>query len=202
MDNHTITVMGDSIAVGLGDPVPGFPDRAWADQLASMLGIDPAAGLRNLGVVGARLDEIVESQLDTALHPVAEVTVFTGGGNDILGRAVDWDRLERLLELAVSRLRSADTRVVTFGLFDISCTELVPERHKSGLRDRIQQLNSLTAAATERHGGHFIDFFGHPEQSAELFSADGLHPNRRAHRLIAVQVHDRLTGMRTRPDQI
>jgi hypothetical protein len=47
--------MGDSIAAGLCDPVPGYGDRSWADRLAAALA--PTAYL-NLGHVGARAAEI------------------------------------------------------------------------------------------------------------------------------------------------
>lgn len=195
MEQHTLTVIGDSIAAGLGDPVPGHPNLPWADQLAATLGVDPDAGFRNLGVVGARLDEIVGNQLPIALAPAAEVTVLTGGGNDVLAPVVEWNALERLLDSAIGRLRSTGSRVVTFGLFDVTCTDFVPDAAKQEVRRRIARLNELTASATERHGGTFVDFFDHPDQSPAIFSADGLHPNRRAHRLIAAEVVDALVGV-------
>ena len=46
-----LAVLGDSIAAGVGDPVDGYQDRAWADRLAAALGVIHL----NTGRAGAKL---------------------------------------------------------------------------------------------------------------------------------------------------
>ncbi|SRR5690606_12714385 len=87
-----LVVLGDSVAEGIGDPAPGYPDRSWADQLA--LAVDrvaPGLVYRNLGVRGLESDRILEEQVPAAVRFAPDLAVVSAGGNDILGRRFDPD---------------------------------------------------------------------------------------------------------------
>ncbi len=107
-------MIGDSIAEGIGDPVPGFPDRPWADQLAVV--IDEAApGLvyRNLGYRGLTSDQVLVRQVPAGMvfHP--DLAVVSAGGNDILAPRFDADLTARRIDAIVGSLASVGALVVT-----------------------------------------------------------------------------------------
>lgn len=184
-----LLVMGDSIAVGTGDPVPGYPDRSWADQLVSAL--RPRAYL-NLGHYGARAAEIRAGQLGPALAWRPDLAVVAAGGNDAIRRSfvrpAAQESVAAELDRMVGELSTAGALVVTFGCLDLGRTSLVPAAQRPDISHRLRVLDRITEEVTARHGGVHVCFLDHPAVDDSMFSADGLHANRRGHALIATEV--------------
>ena len=196
---HRLAVVGDSIAAGIGDPVPGYRDRSWADRLARGLTSQegpgrPKGGYLNLGSPGLRAPEIRQTQLHRALAFAPDVAVVAAGANDVLRRSFVPDRVERDVDGIVGPLADQGCVVVTFGLLDLSSTGFVPDGLRADLRRRLLDLNGVSRAVAGRHGGLFVDFFDHPALGDALFSADMIHPNRRGHAHIAAAVAWALAG--------
>jgi lysophospholipase L1-like esterase len=184
-----LLVMGDSVAAGLGDPVPGYEDRSWADRLAAILAPagTPTAYL-NLGHIGARAAEIRAAQLTRALAFGPDLAVVAAGGNDALRRSFSPAAVEAELTRIISPLHARGALVVTLGCLDVSRTDFLPPERRAGLRERLDELGLLTERVTRRHGGVHVDLLQHPAQVDDLFSADRLHPDRRGHAIIATEV--------------
>ena len=181
-----LVVMGDSVASGVGDPVPGYPDRPWAAALRDALddrGGPP--GYRNLGVAGARIAEVRGGQLGPALAFGPDLAVLACGGNDALRRSFDPEAVGEHLAAMAGALAEQGALVVTFGMFDVGRTGLLPPDRAPDLSARLRALGDATAAVTRRAGGVHVDFLDHPGAGSHIFSADRLHPNRRGHALIA-----------------
>lgn len=194
-----LAVVGDSIAAGLGDPVPGYRDRSWADRLARGLTARVGPGrrggaYRNLGVPGLRAQEVRQTQLPRALRFAPDLAVVAAGANDVLRRSFVPDRVAREVDAIVGPLADRGCVVVTFGLLDLSRTSFVPDGMRADLRRRLLDLNGVSRAVAARHGGLFVDFFDHPALGDALFSADMIHPNRRGHAHIASAVAWALSG--------
>src|SRR5690349_16462286 len=60
--------LGDSITLGIGDPMPDGRWRGWSALLAGALDAPDGVELHNLAVSGARLIELPGAQLPAALH--------------------------------------------------------------------------------------------------------------------------------------
>lgn len=181
--------MGDSIAAGVGDPVDGYVDQPWADQLATALGV---AAYRNVGRPGARAAEIRATQLEggLAFHP--DLAVVTAGANDALRRSFADSANQAAVAAELTRLVGAlhdnGALVVTFGCIDLGRTSFAPADQRSGVSERLRTLGRLTQAITIRYGGVYVSFLDHPAVDDELMSADGLHINRRGHAIVTAEV--------------
>jgi lysophospholipase L1-like esterase len=181
-----LVVLGDSVAAGLGDAVPGYPDRPWAAALRDALDDRRGPpGYRNLGVPGARTADVRAGQLGPALAFGPDLAVVACGGNDALSRSFDPDAVAADLAAMAGALAEQGALVVTFGMFDIGRTGLLPPERAAGLSRRLRALGDVTAAVARRAGGVHVDFLDHPEATRDIFSADRLHPNRRGHALVA-----------------
>lgn len=194
-----LAVVGDSIAAGIGDPVPGYRDRSWAERLARGLAPQDGSGRRdagylNLGVPGLRASEVRRTQLARALTFAPDLAMVAAGANDALQRSFEPDRVAREVDGIVGPLAARGCCVVTFGLLDLSRTGFVPDGMRAGLRRRLLGLNEVSRTAAARHGGVYVDFFDHPALGDALFSADMIHPNRRGHAHIAAAVAWALAG--------
>jgi lysophospholipase L1-like esterase len=189
-----LVVMGDSIAAGVGDPTPGYPDRPWADQLADALAtINADLVYRNLGVRGLKSDEILTTQLSPAVEFGPDLAVVSAGGNDILGNRFDPDLTERRLEAIVSSLAHCGAQVVTFSLFDLSATPFVPDELRAGLRARLHELASITERISAAHDGIHVDYLSDPRSGdPAMYSEDRLHVNRRGHAVVLTSMVEAL----------
>jgi lysophospholipase L1-like esterase len=178
--------MGDSIAAGVGDPTPGYPDRPWGDQLAGALAaVNPATVYRNLGVRGLKSDEILSGQLAPALEFGPDLVVVSAGGNDILGRRFEPELTEHRIEAIVGSLAAAGAQVLTFSLFNLSATPFVPDEMRSGLRARLEELAAITERISAANGGIHVDYLNDPATGdPAIYSEDRLHANRRGHALV------------------
>jgi lysophospholipase L1-like esterase len=180
--------MGDSIAAGVGDPVPGYVDLPWADQLAGALG----CRYLNLGRHGARASEARAGQLVPALAFRPDLAIVAAGANDALRRSFD-DPAARAavateLGRIVTALHDGGALVVTFGCFDLGRTSTLPLGDRAAVSVRLRELGRLTETISVRHGGIHVDFLDHPDFSDALMSSDGIHVNRRGHALILAEV--------------
>ena len=184
-----LAVIGDSIAEGVGDPVPGYRDLSWAQRLTT--GLEAAVGAiahLNTGARGQTAAEIRDTQVGRARAFSPDLVVVSAGANDMLRRSFDPPAVESELEAILGELSAQGALIVTFGLLDLSSVLPASAPERRPLHDRIATLNALTADVTRRHHGIHVDFFAHPALSASLFSADLIHPNRRGHAYIAGDV--------------
>ena len=184
-----LVVVGDSVAVGVGDRVDGWRVVTWVARLVEAL--DPAGGgitSLNLGVAGLLAADVRAGQLDAALRFGADLAVVCAGGNDMLRRTFAPAAVARDLDALVGRLTHHGALVVTFGFFDLSVGELLPEDARPALRQRIVALNRVTREVTRRHHGVHVDFFGDLARDRSLLSADQVHPNHRAQAHMAAAV--------------
>lgn len=181
-------VLGDSVAEGIGDPVAGYLDASWADQLAAMIaGQRPAMSYVNLGRRGLLAAEVRETQLTRALSLQPDLAAVVCGGNDMFKSEFDVAGVEAELDLMVGALHRSGADVFTFGLFDISQTTLVPEPYRQRVGERLRMLADVTAQVARRHRATHVDFSQNPASAdASLYSDDAMHLNRKGHALVAL----------------
>ncbi|QMU75163.1 SGNH/GDSL hydrolase family protein [Streptacidiphilus sp. PB12-B1b] len=182
-------VLGDSVAEGLGDAVPGYPDEPWADRIARELTQQqPELVFLNLGRSNTLAADVRAGQLEAALEFAPDLALVTCGGYDVLRPAFDAARVEDEIEAIVSALAATQCDVITVGIFDGSRSPHMPERFRAGMEQRLQELAAATLRVSDRHGTIHVDLTGHPTaSSADIYSADGIHGNRRCHAISAAE---------------
>src|ERR1035441_2137349 len=109
----TFAALGDSITLGLGDPLPGGAWRGWAALLSESLR-EPE--LHNLAVPGARSADVERDQLPRALELRPDVASVVMGINDTLRARFDPVRIEQAAAHTVGSLRAAGAVVLTMRL--------------------------------------------------------------------------------------
>ncbi|WP_407563944.1 SGNH/GDSL hydrolase family protein [Streptomyces sp. 184] len=186
-----VVVIGDSIAEGVGEPTPGFPDVPWATTVMNALGRS-TGGERveylNLGRRDLLAEEIRAGQLAPALAFEPDLALVTAGGNDLLRRRFDLEAVAGHLDAIVVALRKSGADVVTLGLFDCSGSPYVPEAMRTGMTERLRALGARTAAIAAAHGAAHVPLTDDPLGAApDIYGSDGLHLNRRGHAATAAR---------------
>lgn len=177
-------VVGDSMAEGIGDPVPGYEHLGWADRVAATLGTD----YLNLGQRNLLAAEVRETQLERALAFAPDLAAVVCGGNDLMRPDHDPVAVERHVDAIVAALRGVGSDVIMFAPFDMSQSELLPADRKQGWRSLIERMGALAETVARRHGAILVDFRSHPAGSEpSIYSGDRIHLNARGHAICAAQ---------------
>ncbi|MEV4414685.1 SGNH/GDSL hydrolase family protein [Catellatospora sp. NPDC049609] len=187
-------VLGDSVAAGLGDPVPGYVELSWCDRIrAELAGVRPDLAYLNLGERDLRAAEIRQRQLDPALRFAPDLVLLAAGGNDALRRSYDPDAVDGELAAMITALRASGAEVITVGMFNVSYAPSFPDPVKHLVRERMDMLSARTARLAARLGAIHTDCSGHPaERDPGSYSADGIHGNLRSHGICAALTVRRL----------
>ena len=190
---RTLVTLGDSTAVGLGDPLPGGGWRGFPVLLAAALG----ATLHNPSFTGARMADVRRAQLRAAVAAAPDVAVVFVGMNDTLRSDFDPVRLQADCAAIVGALRAAGAHVLLVRYHDHTRVFPLPAPLRRALQRRVVALNSATAAvvASDPAGIGVLDLDllpGGYERAA--WSVDRLHPSELGHRKLAGALAALLAG--------
>jgi lysophospholipase L1-like esterase len=208
----TFVALGDSITLGIGDPVrrEGGPDggggsrawRGWAALLAEGLH-EPT--LHILASSGAQTADVERNQLPAALQLRPDLASVVVGINDTLRASFDPARIASAAAHTVGALRAAGAEVLTMRLPDPGRMLGLPGFMARPLARRAHEVNTIMDGVAARFGTLHYDAAGDPAtHDRAMWAVDRLHPNERGHRLIACRFYDKIaaTGLPTagRPD--
>ena len=189
MTGIRFVALGDSITVGLGDPMPDRTWRGWAGLLADSLGAD--VDFHNVAELGAQTHTAIARQLPTALRllrhargPTIAAAVI--GVNDTLRGSFDLNRTGRAMHEVVHALHQAGATVLTCALPDPGRMFGLPRPLARQLARRVRAVNAVTGALAAQYGTVHFDAANHPHTyERRMWSVDRLHPSERGHRLLA-----------------
>lgn len=187
-------VVGDSIAEGLGDSSPGYPDLAWCDRIAAELaeyGHD--VSYLNLGTSNTRAAAVRDTQLGPALEFQPDLALVCCGGYDMLRASFDPDTVEAVLREIVTAFLGAGADVITVGLFDGSRAPQLPAEFREPLRVRLHNLSDRASRVSRDLGTLHVSLTSHPAAGdADIYSSDPRHGTMRSHAISAAETIRRL----------
>ena len=185
--------LGDSLTVGLGDPMPDGSWRGWASLLAGGLADAGEVRFHNLARTGARAVDVADRQLAAALQLRPHVASVIVGVNDTLRDGFDPRPIGVALHRAVGTLHASGAVVLTARLPDPGRMLRLPASLARPLSRRMRAVNALADAVATRFGTCHVDFAD--EESSydrRMWGIDRLHPSERGHRLFAGRLFDGL----------
>ena len=178
----TYVALGDSTGVGVGAHAGGgYPAR-----LAARLGrAGRAVRLVNVCASGARVADVVEGQLSSALAAAPALVTLGVGINDVT-RGTSPDAFARDYDRVSAALAAAGARVVVVNVPDLSLSPLAQgEETRRAIHARVATVNERIAAAARRHGFALVDLHAATEaelaRGDDLLSEDRFHPSDRGY---------------------
>ncbi len=185
-------VLGDSIAEGVAEPVPGYSPLPLADRVAAELE-RTAAGTAylNLGRRGLRTHEVLATQLDPALAFHPDLALVVCGANDALrpGYEARADGVDRDLAAMIEALQAQGARVITVSIFVRSLYPSLPAWLNPSPTERMAALGRRTNALAARLGTTHVDLADNPTaRDPSTISSDGLHGNGRSQAVAAAEI--------------
>jgi lysophospholipase L1-like esterase len=184
---HRLVALGDSFTEGIGDPEPlsGGGYRGWADRVAEELsGNQPDFAYANLAVRGRLVRLIFDEQLGPALALKPDLVTLSAGGNDIVFRRSDPDRLAETIDLGVEQLTRSGATVVLFAGPDWGATPIF-----SQIRGKVAIFNENLHTVAARHDAVMVDLWFLRELSDPgMWDPDRLHFSPLGHHTIAAAV--------------
>jgi lysophospholipase L1-like esterase len=189
-----LVVLGDSTAVGLGDPVPGLGWRGVGPFVAAALGVEPG-GYLNTAFTGARMRCVRTDQLPAAIEHGPDVAMVIVGMNDTLRSDFDPVALAVDLDHVVAALTVRGAVVVPVRFHDHGKVFRLPGPLYRALKSRIDELNSAIDGVVLQHGVPCLDLAALPgAYELSAWSVDRLHPSELGHRMLARGLTELLAG--------
>lgn len=172
--------LGDSFVVGVG------PSPTWTDLLAAGLRRgNPALRYQNLGIVGARADEVGAAPLDAAIALRPDlVTVLCGANDVLLTTSPDVETFQTAYARILERLRAeTDAAIMTATYPDGARFLPLRERSLARVEKGLAAMNAAIVEETRRHGALCVEGHRHPADAVDgRFGTDGFHPSPSGHR--------------------
>jgi len=191
----TFTALGDSITLGVGDPVrpAGEKRRAWRGWARLLAETMDEPDLHILASNGATSAQIARDQLPLALARRPQIASVVFGINDTLRPGFDPAKIEATAAHTVGSLRSIGAEVLTMRLPDSGWMLGLPDAIGKPLARRTHAVNAALDNVAKRFGTLHYDAAGSPATyEKRMWAVDRLHPNERGHRLIARSFHELL----------
>ncbi len=192
--------VGDSTVEGLGETVEGFPPGGWPKRVADGLqAVSPALEFFNLGKRYLTARQIRDTQLARALELEPDLVTVVAGGNDMLAKTFQPEKLAADLELMITELLNAGATVYISSMWDAIRAPVLPDHVKDVLRDRFYAFNDTIRGVAVRHAddpGFVFDDVEHDDAGLDPrnYSTDGQHLNSRGFAVMAAAVLERLGG--------
>ena len=177
--------LGDSLIVGLGDPVEGYPNMAWTEAIGQAFKqLHPDFEFLNLGKPYLTARQVRETQLQPALDFEPHLATALAGGND-LGDPFDPEGIERELDMMVAALTDTGATVFTLSMPNIVRCGRYPKRMAEVLGPRLAVHREISVRIAERYDTVYFDYFNHPScDDPSIVSDDLLHPNMRGQAIL------------------
>jgi hypothetical protein len=179
-------VLGDSVAMGMGDPTEGYVTATWGGRVAAALARErDGVTYANLARHGAKVADIRDSQLAPALDLEPDLVAMIGGGNDCLfAEEFDIAPVKAALDDIVAALLDSGATVVTYETVDFP--RAFPDPAFGEFNGRLLHLYAATREIARARGTVHVDCYTQPWSSERyLFSEDLQHPTMRAQALAA-----------------
>lgn len=186
--------LGDSFTEGVGDPypdsgtVPGGHFRGWADRFAGHLAQNVSeVRYANLAVRGKLLRQVLAEQVPPALELGPDLVTLWAGGNDLLRPGGHPDRLVRVLEQGVRRLRERDIDVVLLTGANFS------SGYMRSLIGRFARYYLGVRAIADTYGCRLVDLWPMTVlRDVRAWDSDRLHMSPEGHRRVALRACEAL----------
>jgi lysophospholipase L1-like esterase len=198
----TFAALGDSITLGVGDPVRRTGSWAWRGWAALLAEGTREPSLHILASNGAQFADVERDQLPSALRLRPDIASVVVGVNDTLRASFDAAQIAAAAAHTVGALRAAGAEVLTMRLPDPGRMLGLPGALARPLARRTYEVNAAMDAVAARFGTLHYDAAGDEEcHDPRMWAVDRLHPSERGHRLIACRFHDMLAaaGLLTGP---
>jgi len=183
--------LGDSFTEGVGDPEPRSPGglRGWADRVAEELSVGHEDfAYANLAVRGLLLEQILDQQAAPALALKPDLITLSGGGNDLVFRGTDPDKLAAKLDAGVELLSATGATIVLFAGPDWGGTPVIGHN-----RAKIAIFNENIRTVAHRHEAVIADLWALQELAdPRMWDPDRLHFSPLGYHTIAKMVLDTL----------
>jgi len=178
----TYVVLGDSTAAGRGAPYQSGIAVATAQHLATSRRVT----LTNLAVSGARMADLVRSQVGAAAALRPDAVLIAAGANDVTN-LTSTSSVQRDLRTLVERLRgsNAEVRIVVTASPDVGSARRLAQPLRWVAGWRTEQINAAIAKVVAERGLTLAPIAQRTgplfRKDPRLFAADRFHPNARGY---------------------
>jgi len=190
---HTYVAIGDSIAEGFGDMVPGYDNHGWVPLVVGQLRkLNPEIKAYNFGQPGSTIETVKQFQVEGALAKAPDLITLTIGAND--ANEAGWtsksfaNQYAGLLQFLIAPGRTLITMTYPSSedVFRDNFRNSVQVDGWSRYFERLNDINQTIRETSKTYNLVCFEFEGfEPFHAPQNLSNDMVHPNSRGYWLAA-----------------
>lgn len=190
---HTYVAIGDSIAEGFGDMVPGYDNHGWVPLVVGQLRkLNPEIKAYNFGQPGSTIETVKQFQVEGALAKAPDLITLTIGAND--ANEAGWtsksfaNQYAGLLQSLIAPGRTLITMTYPSSedVFRDNFRNSVQVDGWSRYFERLNDINQTIRETSKTYNLVCFEFEGfEPFHDPQNLSNDMVHPNSRGYWLAA-----------------
>ncbi len=190
---HTYVAIGDSIAEGFGDMVPGYDNHGWVPLVVGQLRkLNPEIKAYNFGQPGSTIETVKQFQVEGALAKAPDLITLTIGAND--ANEAGWtsksfaNQYAGLLQFLIAPGRTLITMTYPSSedVFRDNFRNSVQVDGWSRYFERLNDINQTIRETSKTYNLVCFEFEGfEPFHDPQNLSNDMVHPNSRGYWLAA-----------------
>lgn len=167
---------GDSTVVGVG---ASSVEKTYPYKVAEFLGKNHKVIYKNIGVSGARINDVIEKQLPEIIAFDPDVVTISIGGNDIDRLATEEEIMSGFKKIIEELTTKTNAKIYMANLPNFTGARLLPtpyitliEKRSAPINRAIAQLETDRVKIADVHGR-----FGSHEDVDAVYSSDWFHPS-------------------------
>ncbi|UFS93060.1 SGNH/GDSL hydrolase family protein [Nocardia huaxiensis] len=178
-------VLGDSLALGTGDPSPGYLPEGWPERVAGVLRrVRPDLAYLNVAKYGATTTETLAEQTAPMRAFAPDLLHVNAGANDIMRRTPDFEQIEAKLRGLYEFAAGTGAQLTTIQLGRAFVVPVFPD-----FTEHVRRVNQINAGLAAEFGALVADTWDHPfNDRPNLLSADRIHFSTSGQAVIATEL--------------
>ncbi len=167
---------GDSTAQGTG---ASKVEKTYPYQLAEYLAQSHSVHYRNIGISGAKLQDLIDIQLPQIIEAQPDIITISIGGNDIDRLATEEYVMGKLQEILTELTTKTRATIYLANLPNFKGASLLPAPYLWLVEHRSKPMNeAITKLESDRVKiANVHDFFGNATNKKATYSSDQFHPS-------------------------
>ncbi|MBI2601371.1 SGNH/GDSL hydrolase family protein [Candidatus Daviesbacteria bacterium] len=193
---YVIVAMGDSAVEGWGAT---SPKRAFAPLVYSSIKLKKQnVNFYNLGKAQARVEDVLNTQLNQAIKLQPDLILLSIGANDILWPLKAWQFDKNYGLLLKSLSQKTDALIVVNNIPDFSIAPIIPKLVLPLTNILAKRFNKIIQKYTDETGGVLVDLYAQSsliKDKKGFISDDGLHPSDKGYALWKDSIIDKISPL-------
>ncbi|PIZ94421.1 MAG: hypothetical protein COX81_03600 [Candidatus Magasanikbacteria bacterium CG_4_10_14_0_2_um_filter_37_12] len=180
-NNNTLryTALGDSLTAGVGTTKM---EDTYPYILATKISAEhKSVVLNNFGIPGAKVKDVLDTQIDQALKTNPNLITLLIGTNDMHNRTSQIDFTSDVEKIITKLQDGTKAKIVVINIPYLEQSKLFISLYKYYFAKRAKEYNKKIQQIAQKYNLVYVDLYTHTVQTKQIYSPDLFHPSKESY---------------------